>query len=213
MLPIPEGKKYHLFLAHSGKDTETAVRIKRLLGTSVSVFLDCESLLPGDVWDVEIPKAQQESLITVILISKNIEKSFYQREEVAGAIELSRESEHRVVPVYLDDSAPAPYGLRCIHSINVKKEDGLGAVAEQLVALVEKIVKGEDVRIIHAERRSRSPARRQKALAVVLIIVAVATIFYLLVAERNMGKFIFGVEALQLTVKQDRFVEPAYWGV
>jgi len=132
MLPIPEGKKYHLFLAHSGKDTETAVQIKHLLGGSVSVFLDCESLLPGDVWDVEIPKAQQESLITVILISRNLEKSFYQREEIAGAIALSRDSRHRVVPVYLDDAiASAPYGLQRVttysfHQPQERRWTGLG---------------------------------------------------------------------------------------
>lgn len=140
MLPLPEGKKYHIFLAHSGKDTETAVELKRLLGESVSVFLDCESLLPGDTWDTEIPKAQQESLITVILISKNIERSFYQQEEVAAAIALSRESEHRVVPVYLSKSGvPIPYGLRRIHSIHLKKEHNLEAIAADLRRLVEKV--------------------------------------------------------------------------
>jgi len=144
MIPLPEGKKYHVFLAHSGKDTETAAEIKRLLGEAVSVFLDCESLSPGDTWDTEIPKAQQESLTTVILISRSIELSFYQQEEVAGAIALARESEHRVIPVYLNKSgAPVPYGLRRLHSIYLKKERSLGAVAEKIITIVRKIA-GEE---------------------------------------------------------------------
>ena len=85
------------------------------------MFLDAETLIPGDNWAVEIPYAQDNSWITVVLISKNIDKAFYQREEIVRAVALSREpgSSMRVVPVYLPGSTikDSPYGLAQIHSI------------------------------------------------------------------------------------------------
>jgi hypothetical protein len=65
------------------------------------------ALLPGDIWDIEIPRAQQVSDVTVVLISSKSEAAYYEREEIAAAINLQLKgaSQHRIVPVYLDRAA------------------------------------------------------------------------------------------------------------
>ena len=52
------------------------------------VFLDSRSLVPGDDWDQAIAQAQTESAISLILVSSNTENAYYQREEVASAIDM-----------------------------------------------------------------------------------------------------------------------------
>src|ERR1700704_6441470 len=100
----PEQYNWHFFIAHAGADKRTAERLYSYLSRNSRVFLDCRSLRLGDNWDIELPKAQQKSLVTVVLISSKTEAAYYQREEIAAAIALARENaeKHRVVPVFLD---------------------------------------------------------------------------------------------------------------
>ncbi|MGD0548473.1 MAG: diguanylate cyclase [Terracidiphilus sp.] len=113
--------RWHFFLAHSDADSDFALKLYRHLAKTHRTFLSSESLSPGDAWPVEIPAAQRNSLITVIIVSPATEPAYYQREEIAAAIEQSRLSEiqRRVIPVFLFPKYPkeVPYGLRQIHSI------------------------------------------------------------------------------------------------
>jgi len=144
--------KYHIFIAHSAADREAALRLYRALRSEYSVFLDEASLRPGDRWDVQLAKAQRESLITIVLISPKTESAYYEKEEIAAAyekeeiaaaIDLSRrpDSGHRVVPVYLNCSdipGDIPYGLRRIYGIKVDNE---GAIEDAVPEIVEELQK------------------------------------------------------------------------
>jgi hypothetical protein len=133
---------WDFFLAHAAADGPAAKELFDLLSPSCRVFLDSECLLPGDDWDLILRRAQCSSRITVVLLSRRSEKSYYQREEIAAAIAMARDdnARHRVVPVYLDDREfenDVPYGLRLKHSLSVNRCGGMLGIAERLQSLLE----------------------------------------------------------------------------
>lgn len=110
--------EWEVFIAHSSADTEVAESLFDLLNHSrMKVFLDTHSVLPGDDWDLVLRDAQRKSLMTVVLVSEHTDQAFYQREEIASALALSRQDPaHRVIPIFIGSlpaaDAPVPYGLR-----------------------------------------------------------------------------------------------------
>ena len=136
---------YDFFLAHAGPDTVWAERLYDLLRAEARVFLDSKSLLLGDDWDRALPEAQRSSRVTVVLVSANTGTAFYQREEIAAAIDMARAdtTRHRVVPVYLDTSRESiPYGLRLKRGLDVSETFPLEQAAERLLDLHRTLVAG-----------------------------------------------------------------------
>jgi len=128
---------WHLFIAYSHLDQPVALALYNHLYADYRVFLDAKCLLLGDAWDEKLPAAQKRSLVTVVLISRHTDSSWFQREEIASAIQLARnrESQHRVIPVYLDgDITPeeVPYGLRRLHGVTVGPTSEMKDVANAL---------------------------------------------------------------------------------
>src|SRR5262245_3585382 len=143
-MPEPN-QKWDFFLAHAGPDTAVAERLYDLLSPRAKVFLDSQRLLEGDNWDEELALAQRASLVTVAIISASTEQAFYQREEIAAAIDMARKNKdsHRVVPLYwktqLDEQAVIPYGLRLKHGLFASGPDELPQIAERLISLQQKL--------------------------------------------------------------------------
>ncbi len=135
--------KWDFFIAHAGPDTEVAELLFGFLDPHAEVFLDSKRLILGDDWDLELSKAQQESLISVIIVSSKIESAYYQREEIAAAIQLARENpgSHRVVPIYLDKEAAqtVPYGLRLKHGLLLNGMGELEVAAKKLLVTLSKM--------------------------------------------------------------------------
>jgi hypothetical protein len=135
---------YDFFLAHAGADKGAAEELFDLLPPPYRVFLDTRCLKLGDDWDVEISKAQRRSRITVVLVSSLTEVAYYQREEIAAAINMARRDTHRVVPIYLDGRPDAEsevhYGLRLRHGLSAGDEGGLEHVASRLKELLAQLV-------------------------------------------------------------------------
>lgn len=151
---------WDFFVAHAGADKATAESLYGLLAPHCRVFLDSYCLLLGDDWDQELPVAQRNSLITIVLVSSRTEKAYYQREEIAAAIELARKDKdkHRVVPIFLDDRCDLdtiPYGLRLKHGLSVPNESGLLGVSRSLLELLNRL-----------EQRPPSVNNQNKQLAV-----------------------------------------------
>lgn len=140
---MSESPKWEFFLAHAASDVGAAEGLYVLLSPSARVFLDTKCLSPGDDWDQVLPQAQATSSISIILISPNTPKAYYQREEIASAIAMSRAGNHRVVPVYLQgwpsDPGHIPYGLRIKQGLMVPDEGGLDGVATKLLLLRDKL--------------------------------------------------------------------------
>ena len=102
------------------------------------MFLDTQELLPGGVWPRVLAQAQDSSAVTVILVSKHTAAAYYQLEELAEAIHLSRNggSGHRVAPVYLEPVERLPYGLRVVHGLWALDPAGIEDAARQLLRLL-----------------------------------------------------------------------------
>lgn len=130
---------WDVFIAHAGEDSEFAVRLYELLCVKLRVFLDSRCLLPGDDWDVEIPRAQRCAAITVVLVSRMTMQAYYAREEIALAIARARrpDDHHRVIPVLLPGTPPSclPYGLRAKHHLTISAESDLHDAALKILSL------------------------------------------------------------------------------
>ncbi|MEZ5258500.1 MAG: toll/interleukin-1 receptor domain-containing protein [Ilumatobacteraceae bacterium] len=63
------------------------------LGSSdrgVRCFLDQECIAPGDAWDTALERALQNSRLTAVLVSDRSDQAYYQREEIAIAVDRHR---------------------------------------------------------------------------------------------------------------------------
>ncbi len=128
---------WDVFIAHAGADLAAAEALyERLEEASTLTYLDSKRLLLGDDWDTELARAQSASLITAVLISSHADSAFYQREEIARAIDMASRhpSSHRVVPVYLacSEAVNVPYGLQLKHSIFINNISELDRVVVEL---------------------------------------------------------------------------------
>jgi tetratricopeptide (TPR) repeat protein len=123
------------FMAYAAPDADVAERLYGLLAVESTVFLDRRSLRLGDDWDRELAAAQRRAEITVVLVSDHTEEGFYQREEIARAIDMARQGSHRVVPLWLPgtDRHAVPYGLRIKHGLAVGDTGDLTEVARKLL--------------------------------------------------------------------------------
>ena len=137
--------KWDFFLAHAGRDAPVAEALYDLLASHARVFLDSRNLLEGDNWDEELASAQRHSLVTVVLVSPSTDQAYYQREEIAAAIDLARKNKdaHRVVPLYWQSQTEAPvntpYGLRLKHGLFAANADELPRIADRLINLKQKL--------------------------------------------------------------------------
>ena len=140
-----EKPEWDFFIAHAGADGSAAEQLYDLLAGSAKVFLDTRSLELGDDWDRALVQAQTRSLMSVVLVSSRTDSAYYQREEIAAAIQMARESSegHRVIPVYLDDipagGREVPYGLRVKHGLYVSQTGSLENVAFRLLETLNRL--------------------------------------------------------------------------
>lgn len=135
---------WDIFIAHAGPDAAAAFELYALAHPKVRVFLDSVCIKLGDDWDTALAAAQRDSLVTVVLVSANTEKAYYEREEIAAAIGMARKDgeAHRVVPLYINaagEQAAVPYGLSLKHGLTLSDKLTLSDAAEKLVSLVAEL--------------------------------------------------------------------------
>jgi len=124
------------FIAYAEPDAAIAEQLYDLLAGESTVFLDRRTLRLGDDWDRELAAAQRRAEVTLVLVSDHTEEGFYQREEIATAIDMARHGTHRVIPLWLgaDRRQNAPYGLRIKHGLDLRDPRDLVEVARKLLA-------------------------------------------------------------------------------
>lgn len=140
----PEDGVWDVFLAHAGPDGAAADQLYELLvEQGLHIFLDSRCLRLGDRWDEVIPAALTGARKVVVLISRRTREAYYAREEIALAINVSRQpaASTRVIPVYLDrrpeDPADGLYGLRRLHGLVAAEVGWPRGVAERIIELFE----------------------------------------------------------------------------
>jgi hypothetical protein len=152
---------WDFFLAHAGPDLDLARNLKRALEPPAKTFLDDENLTLGDDFDRELAEAQQSSLISVVIVSPHTEEAYYQREEIAAAIQMSREDPHthRVVPIFFNQAQigtrQIPYGLRLKHSLKVADSTDLTEAGKRLLETLKLMKHYEEKKVdVVAEQRA-----------------------------------------------------------
>jgi tetratricopeptide (TPR) repeat protein len=128
-----------IFIIHSGEDTVAAEKLFDLLSPHCDVFLDSRSIRPGDIWPDELERALKTAEMLAIVLSRNTGKSFYTKDEVAVAIQASREKKRRLVPIYLDcrpgEDVDRPYGLSIVQEVVGNSQD-IDRIARKLLELI-----------------------------------------------------------------------------
>lgn len=126
---MPEPKRpLKVFLCHASAD-KPAVRslYKRLVADGVDVWLDAESLVAGQNWQVEIPKAIRESDVVVVCLSeRSINKEGYVQREIKFALDIAEEKPEGtifIIPTKLEE-CKVPERLSVYHWVDLFEESG-----------------------------------------------------------------------------------------
>lgn len=117
-----------IFLCHSSIDKPKVRELyQRLRKDKFHPWLDEESLLPGQDWQQEIPKAVRNSNIVVVCLSKgSINKAGYIQKEIKYALDVADEQPDGVIfiiPLKLEE-CDVPERLRKWQWVNYFNDDG-----------------------------------------------------------------------------------------
>lgn len=88
-----------VFLCHASNDKEIVRTLyNRLLQDGIDVWLDDEKLLPGQKWEIEIPKAVKDADIVIVCLSRNsITKEGYVQKEIKYALDFADEKPENTI--------------------------------------------------------------------------------------------------------------------
>ena len=117
-----------VFLCHASAD-KPAIRdlYKRLTADGVGAWLDAENLVPGQNWQVEIPKAIRESDVVIVCLSeKSVNKEGYVQREIKFALDIADEKPEGtifIVPVRLEE-CNVPNRLNMYHWVDLFDANG-----------------------------------------------------------------------------------------
>jgi hypothetical protein len=124
------GQNRHLrvFLCHSRKDKDVVHQLySRLYAAGVRPWLDEESLLPGQDWQIEIPKAVRTSDIVLVFLScYSTTQAGYVQKEIKFALDVADQQPEGaifLIPVRLEE-CEVPERLRQLQWVNYFDERG-----------------------------------------------------------------------------------------
>jgi hypothetical protein len=131
-------QRISVFLCHSSKDKPAVRELYRKLSLNgAQPWLDEEDLLPGQEWEIEIPKAVRGADAVVVCLSKNaVTKAGYFHKEIAFALDvLAMQPENTIylIPVKLED-CEVPDRLKHIHHVSITSDKGYEKLVTSLVA-------------------------------------------------------------------------------
>ena len=97
-----------VFLCHASQDKPSVWKLYRYLKQhGVQPWLDQQDLLPGEDWEVEIPKALFASDVILVCLSKNsVNKEGFVQKEITFALDKAMEKPEGtifIIPVKLED--------------------------------------------------------------------------------------------------------------
>lgn len=126
---MPDAKRpLKVFLCHAHDDKSKARELYRYLKRrGLQPWLDAEDLLPGQAWQVEIPKALETSDAIIILLSQtSVDKEGYVQKEIKFALDKALEMpEGRIfiIPARLD-ACNVPRSLSGYHWVDLFEDGG-----------------------------------------------------------------------------------------
>ncbi len=125
-----------VFLCHASVDKPKVRELdKKLRESGVDTWLDENSLIPGQNWDVEIPKAIGNSDVILICLSMNsVDKEGYINKEIMYALDKSLElpdGDIFIIPVRLEECR-VPSRLSRWQWVDVFQDDGFDKLIRAL---------------------------------------------------------------------------------
>ncbi|MBD3343052.1 MAG: TIR domain-containing protein [Candidatus Lokiarchaeota archaeon] len=137
---MSEHKKPKIFLSYAHEDTGMAKRIYQdLKRYGLDVWIDCESLLPGQNWKITIEKAIKESHYYLLLLSSHsmTKRGFIQKEMRIAyeMLEQCSEDDIYLIPIRLDDCEPS-LKLSDIHYIDLFPESEYQSGLKKILKVV-----------------------------------------------------------------------------
>jgi hypothetical protein len=106
--------RWDFFIAYTHKDQKIADELRRQLEAKAIVFQD--SMIPAGVeWDTYLSECLSNSSIVVVLLSSQATAGYYQREEIAVALEQSRRDPGNIEwsPCISTMSTRLPFRMDC----------------------------------------------------------------------------------------------------
>jgi TIR domain len=125
---MADTKQPHVFLCHASEDKPAVRRLyERLVNDGIDAWLDEEKLLPGQNWQLEIPKAVRNSdAIIVFLSTQSVKKAGFVQKEIKLALDVAQEKPEGAIyfiPARLDECV-VPDSLREYQWVNLFEEKG-----------------------------------------------------------------------------------------
>lgn len=132
----PGDYEWDTFIIHGSGDRVAARAVwETLVRHNISSFLDKASLRPGDDWPRRLLAGLQRTRVFVVIIGPGAAQGWYNHDELARAVQLTREDPRRaLIPVLFDGATMVdlPYGLGQI--VPARPEDVVDAVRAKLRA-------------------------------------------------------------------------------
>ncbi len=162
-MPDDSKRPLKVFLCHASADKPTVRDLyNRLLADGVDAWLDAESLVPGQNWQVEIPKAIREADVVIVCLSeKSINKEGYVQKEIKFALDVADEKPEGtifIIPARLEECNYLE-SLKRFHGVDLFEERGYGYLmralrqqADKIGATVKNFEKGETKKNIELDR-------------------------------------------------------------
>lgn len=153
-------RQLRVFLCHASQDKPAVRKMYAYLKQhGVQPWLDREDLLPGQDWEVEIPKALFASDVILVCISKNsINKEGYVQKEIAFALDKALEKPEGtifIIPVKLEE-CDVPNRLKRYHWVDYYRTDGRKRLLMGLNLRVQGL--GDDIiPVVLEDSRQRTP--------------------------------------------------------
>lgn len=145
-----------VFLCHASGDKAAVYKLyERLTQDGIDAWLDQEKLLPGQNWQIEIPKAVRNSDVVIVCLSGNsVNKEGYVQKEIKFALDFADEKPDGtifIIPARLE-SCNVPDRLSQYHWVDLFADSGY-----------EKLLKALQIRAgdVGATIGRRKPASRE----------------------------------------------------
>ena len=120
-----------IFISYAKEDAIVARRLANTLSTkNVKLWIDTDSLLPGEEWKGEIRKAIRSSNFFIALLSKkSVNKKGYVQKEIREAIEVRNElpeGRRFILPARIDDCQTPFEIIKKLHWVDLFPEWDVG---------------------------------------------------------------------------------------
>jgi uncharacterized protein YegL len=154
-------KRLRVFLCHASGD-KPAVRLLygKLKSEGIEPWLDEEDLIPGQDWQLEIPKAVRAADAVIVCLSKaSVNKRGYIQKEIAYALDAASEQPEGnifLIPLKLEE-CEVPDRIRRWHWVNYYEVHGHNRLLRALSLLAEGIGANSPVSGFKESLSSASP--------------------------------------------------------